>query len=379
MTARSVGVTVLPEFFQNRGGRARSRQSPVPCRRHRHRHLTLCDAACAGWDRQPGASNRWRRGIRAPARPRTLGATRIVGTHRAKLRARQSHRTRGCATSRREPDDLTHSAGRSCRRGDPSAKARGLEVHLQVQAAIPPGYRVQFGGPVDEDRPSLPDGSSPVIRVDNNGSLASPHILAYTQALIRDTIGAYPDIDVLRIDWPEYPPYSLDALFFDFSPARHRRDAGPRVRPRHDRARRGRVARRSGAAAQWRCRPGERRRPLLHSRAWFGAAWAVGLAARQGDDCHPLHRGMCGDRIRGFRRPRETDAPSVSAAVDDAVRVRLCGCRANWRMRHRRQALHDALADDPAQLWQFARLPRAGACLRCRPCGQPRKASRDCG
>ncbi len=58
----------------------------------------------------------------------------------------------------------------------------------------------------------------PAIRVDNNGSLASPHILAYTQALIRDTIRAYPDIDVLRIDWPEYPPYSLDALFFDFSP-----------------------------------------------------------------------------------------------------------------------------------------------------------------
>ena len=55
------------------------------------------------------------------------------------------------------------------------------------------------------------------MRVDNNGSLASPHILAYTQALIRDLAAAYPDIDVLRIDWPEYPPYSLDSLFFDFS------------------------------------------------------------------------------------------------------------------------------------------------------------------
>jgi len=59
------------------------------------------------------------------------------------------------------------------------AKARGLQVFLQVQAAIPPGFRVQFGGPQDDDRPLLPDGTAPALRVDNNGSLASPHIAAY--------------------------------------------------------------------------------------------------------------------------------------------------------------------------------------------------------
>ncbi len=97
-----------------------------------------------------------------------------------------------------------------------AAKARGLDVLLQVQAAIPPGYRVQFGGPVEEDRPRLPDGSTPAIRVDNNGSLASPHLHDYARAMLRDLLRAYPQIDGVRIDWPEYPPYSLDGAFFDF-------------------------------------------------------------------------------------------------------------------------------------------------------------------
>lgn len=98
-----------------------------------------------------------------------------------------------------------------------AAKRRGLAVHMQLMAAIPPGYRVQFGGPVDEDRPRLPDGNLSGLRVDNNGSLASPHILAYTCALIRDVIRAYPEVDVIRLDWPEYPPYALASWCFDFS------------------------------------------------------------------------------------------------------------------------------------------------------------------
>src|SRR5690606_20096808 len=52
---------------------------------------------------------------------------------------------------------------------------------------------------------------------DKNGSLASPHILAYGCALIRDLVRAYPAIDALRVDWPEYPPYSFASLFTDFS------------------------------------------------------------------------------------------------------------------------------------------------------------------
>lgn len=96
------------------------------------------------------------------------------------------------------------------------AKARGLEVQLQVQAAIPPGYRVQFGGPRPEDEPLLPDGTTHPERVDKNGSLASPAIVDYTRALLRDVAQAYPMVDAIRVDWPEYPPYSLPAWLFDF-------------------------------------------------------------------------------------------------------------------------------------------------------------------
>jgi hypothetical protein len=126
-----------------------------------------------------------------------------VGAHLSKLRHYDGLRYRPA-----EADAHTRKDGGIVAEALQQAKARGFETHLQVQAAIPPGYRVQFGGPVTEDRPCLPDGTSPVGRVDNNGSLASPHVLAYTQALIRDLAVAYPDADVLRIDWPEYPPYS---------------------------------------------------------------------------------------------------------------------------------------------------------------------------
>jgi hypothetical protein len=50
-----------------------------------------------------------------------------------------------------------------------------------------------------------------------NGSLASRHIIDYAHALIRDICRQYPDIDGIRFDWPEYPPYLLDDLFLDFS------------------------------------------------------------------------------------------------------------------------------------------------------------------
>ena len=100
-----------------------------------------------------------------------------------------------------------------------ASKARGLETYLQVMAAIPPGIRVQFGGPRDADRARTADGRSVSGRVDNNASLASPAIRSFMRALIRDLVQAYPNVDGLRFDWPEYPPYHLDTLLFDYSPA----------------------------------------------------------------------------------------------------------------------------------------------------------------
>jgi hypothetical protein len=116
------------------------------------------------------------------------------------------------------PDGLTARDGPVVDAFLAAAKDRGLKTYLQIQAAIPPGYRVQFGGPEPDDRPLLPDGTPGGGRVDNNGSLASPHVKAYGCALIRDLCRAYPNVDGLRIDWPEVPPYSFDSLFFDFGP-----------------------------------------------------------------------------------------------------------------------------------------------------------------
>jgi hypothetical protein len=123
----------------------------------------------------------------------------------------------GLAYQPSTPDDLTTRDGPLIQRFVREAKRRGLKVYLQVQAAIPPGYRVQFGGPRDEDAPRLPDGRIPPRRVDKNGSLASAAIVAYHQALLRDLARAYPEIDGFRVDWPEYPPYTLDDCFLDCS------------------------------------------------------------------------------------------------------------------------------------------------------------------
>ncbi|NDE72768.1 MAG: hypothetical protein EB064_02450, partial [Betaproteobacteria bacterium] len=50
------------------------------------------------------------------------------------------------------------------------AQDRGMAVHLQVMAASPPGYRVQFSGAVDEDQCRGPDGLLHPQRVDRNAS-----------------------------------------------------------------------------------------------------------------------------------------------------------------------------------------------------------------
>jgi hypothetical protein len=117
-----------------------------------------------------------------------------------------------------EASDLTRREGPVVAAFIAAAQARGLEVHLQVQAAIPPGYRVQFGGPVAEDQPLLPDGRHHEGRVDKNGSLAAPAIRAYLEALLADLVRNYPTVDAIRLDWPEYPPYTLESWLFDFSP-----------------------------------------------------------------------------------------------------------------------------------------------------------------
>jgi hypothetical protein len=103
-----------------------------------------------------------------------------------------------------------------------TARDRGFKTYLQIEAAIPPGYIVQSGGPLPEDRPLLPNGKAPAKRVGNTTSLASEETRHYTNALIADLCRQYPEIDGIRPDWPEYPQYLLDDAFLDFSPAAQR-------------------------------------------------------------------------------------------------------------------------------------------------------------
>jgi hypothetical protein len=123
----------------------------------------------------------------------------------------------GLAYQPSQPDELTEREGRVIDDLIEQAHQRGMQVYFQVMSAIPPGYRVQFGGPSEEDKPRLPDGSVPTNRVANNASLASPNVIAYKHAMIRDLCQRYPQLDGIRFDWPEYPPYSLDDMFVDFS------------------------------------------------------------------------------------------------------------------------------------------------------------------
>ncbi len=116
-----------------------------------------------------------------------------------------------------EPDGLTKREGETVAGFISAARKRGMKVWFQVQSAIPPGYRVQFGGPSENDRPLGPDGKSGPSRVDANASLAAPDVLEYGRAMMKDLARAYPDIDGIRLDWPEYPPYHAHALFFDFN------------------------------------------------------------------------------------------------------------------------------------------------------------------
>jgi hypothetical protein len=214
---RVVGVTVMPEFFQVEGvGRVLDNlQRRAGVTAIATSPYVMAPAPDGGGAREPpidaGAGS-----VRLLDRP--LWGKRELSVRTAPSWTPDAALYRGLRYRPPTPDELTAREGHVVADAIGEAKRRGLTVLLQVQAAIPPGTRVQFGGPVEEDRPRLPDGSTPAVRVDNNASLASPHVHDYARALVADLARAYPAADGLRIDWPEYPPYSLDSAFFDFGP-----------------------------------------------------------------------------------------------------------------------------------------------------------------
>lgn len=217
MKNKLLGITVMPEYYQTEGidavldnvvhtaGATAVTTSPYV--------MAEADAATGG--REPpddaGAG-----AVRLLDRP--LWGKRELFVKAAPSFAPDVALYRGLRYQPPPPTELTKSDGRILHDFIRAAQARHLKVYLQIQAAIPPGYRVQFGGPTDEDQPRLPDGSIPKRRLAKNGSLAAPAIRDYLAALLRDLMREYPDVDGFRIDWPEYPPYFLTDALLDFSP-----------------------------------------------------------------------------------------------------------------------------------------------------------------
>ncbi len=211
-----LGITILPEYIQSEG--------PEALLDNLLKRLPLSAVATSPYVMEECAPERG--GEREPPADSGKGLARLLdrrlwGKREVWVSATPSFEPnteyyQGLRYQPLKPTDLTDREGPVIDRFIEACQARRLKVYLQVQAAIPPGYRVQFGGPEEDDMARLPDGSLPSKRLDKNGSLASPHILAYGEALIRDLLSRYPDISGLRLDWPEYPPYFLETVFLDF-------------------------------------------------------------------------------------------------------------------------------------------------------------------
>ncbi len=211
----NLGITVLPEWAQAEGIEAVLDRVEAAGATDIATSPYVMAPAEIGGSREPPADG-GHGGVRLLDRP-------LFGKRELMIRTAPSYAPdkafyQGLAYQPPAPDALTAAEGETVARFIEAAKARGLKVWFQVQAAIPPGYRVQFSGVRAEDEALGPDDKPILGRVDANASLAAPDILAYTEALLKDLAAAYPGLAGFRIDWPEYPPYTFGSLFFDFSP-----------------------------------------------------------------------------------------------------------------------------------------------------------------
>jgi len=224
------GVTVMPEWFACEGvdfvldrvealGATAIATSPYVLER-------CADGAGA---REPPPD-----GDAGSVRPldRDLFGARELFVRTAPAFAHDMTRYRGLRYQPSQPSPLTYANADLLDRACEAAARRGIRVYMQVMAASPPGYRVQFSGAHDDDQCLLPDGRRHDRRVDRNASLASAHVVDYTSALAAEIAARYPSVTGIRLDWPEYPPYDFDSALFDFNPAMAARLAKAGVDPR---------------------------------------------------------------------------------------------------------------------------------------------------
>lgn len=217
MSTEALGVTVMPEWFACEG------IEPVL---DRLQQLGATALATSPYVMEPGTADD---GCREPPADGEAGKVRpldreLWGQRELWVRTAPSlvHDRARYANLRYQPlppAPLTFAQHDLLDRVCAAARARGIAVYLQVMAASPPGYRVQFAGVDAADQCLGPDGLPHRDRVDRNGSLASPHIAAYTATLVTELASRYPQVTGIRLDWPEYPPYDMQSALFDFNPA----------------------------------------------------------------------------------------------------------------------------------------------------------------
>ena len=204
-----LGVTVMPEWFQCEGIEpVLDRVQALGATAIATSPYVLETAPDGEGGREPppdGEAGDVRPLDRAALRPHaSCGCARrprscTIGARYAALRYRPS-----------PPTALTHAHADLLDRVIEAAHDRGIDVLLQVMAASPPGYRVQFSGRWRR-RPCLgPDGAPHDARVDRNGSLAiAAHRRATSRRWSAELAQRYPGVAGFRLDWPEVPALRL--------------------------------------------------------------------------------------------------------------------------------------------------------------------------
>lgn len=217
MAIEALGVTIMPEWFACEG---------IEAVLDRVQHLGATAIATSPYVMEVGSSDDGGReppadGEAGKVRPldRDLWGRRELWVRTAPAFVHDRARYEGLRYQPLPPTPLTFAQHDLIDRVCAAAAARGIAVYLQVMAASPPGYRVQFAQGHIDDQCFGPEGPAHRDRVDRNASLASPHVAAYVAALAAELAARFPGARGIRLDWPEYPPYDLRSALFDFNPA----------------------------------------------------------------------------------------------------------------------------------------------------------------